>query len=100
MAKIKHYTNCRPQLWLVEISVQDPECKFSIKPAITYDKLIKASNMNSAIRNAATYCNRKMQEYPGTDFNYSTIKVKAYTYPIGRNQASIQEEQTNYTTKY
>jgi hypothetical protein len=81
MAKIKKYS-LRPQLWLVEISVNDPSCIFSINPKITFDKIIKASNLNAAVRGAAIYCTRKMKEYPGTWFTYSTEKVKPYFYPL------------------
>jgi hypothetical protein len=81
MAKIKKYST-RPQLWLVKITVEDPSCNFSINPNISYDKIVKASNENSAVRAAATYCNRKMKEYPGTWFKYSTSDVKSYFYPL------------------
>lgn len=98
MAKI-NYANCRPQLWLVKITVDDPEYKFSINSPITYDKLIKATNTNSAIRGAATYCTRKMKEYPGVWFSYSTKDVKGYSYPITRAYTEVQDQQI-IRTKY
>ena len=66
MAKVKRYS-LRPQLWLVKVSVSDPNCIFSINPNISYDKIVKASNGNSAVREAAVYCTRKMKEYK---YNY------------------------------
>jgi hypothetical protein len=89
MAKVKRY-NLRPQLWLVKITVSDPNCVFSINPNISYNKIVKASNDNSAVREAAVYCTRKMKEYPGTHFTYSTENVKPYFYPI--NNFNRQEE--------
>ena len=89
MAKVKRYS-LRPQLWLVKVSVSDPNCIFSINPNISYDKIVKASNGNSAVREAAVYCTRKMKEYPGTHFTYSTEEVKPYFYPI--NNFNRQEE--------
>lgn len=89
MAKIKKI-NCRPQNWLVRIDVKDPDCVFSIKPAITYKKIVKAMNSNAAVKAAATYCSRKMKEYPGTHFAYSTQQVEPYYYPI--KQAFSEEK--------
>jgi hypothetical protein len=90
MAKIKKIS-CRPTMWLVKVSVKDPGCTFSINPEISYMRLVKAFNSNAAVRAAATYCNRKMKEYPGTFFTYSTTEVKAYYYPIYQFKEEARE---------
>jgi hypothetical protein len=72
----------KPGLWLVNITVNDPNCLFSINPNISYDKIIKANNENAAVLGAANYCTRKMKEYPGVHFSYSTDNVKSYFYPV------------------
>jgi len=95
MAKIKK-TNLIPQNWLVRVFVKDPDCVFSIKPEITYMKLVKATNGNAAVRAVATYCNKRMKEYPGTDFNYSTTEVAPYYYPL--RQAFNEEKDDRITT--
>jgi hypothetical protein len=97
MAKIKKI-NCRPTLWLVKVSVKDPSCIFSINPEISYMRLVKAFNSNAAVKAAATYCNKKMKEYPGTFFTYSSAEVTAYYYPL---QQSFKEEarEVCYKTK-
>jgi len=64
----------------VKITVDDPDCSFSIKPYIEYKKVFKASNPNAAIRLAANYCNKYMKYYPGTGFKYSTSEVEEYNY--------------------
>ena len=64
----------------VKIFVDDPDCSFSIKPKISYFKVFKSSNSNVAIREAASYCNKYMKEYPGTSFKYSTKEVEPYNY--------------------
>lgn len=69
-----------PQFWRVEISVEDPDCLFSIKPNITYRRVFKATNPNAAIRAAANYCNKYMEEYKGVYFSYSTKNVDPYYY--------------------
>jgi len=81
MPKIKH-VSAKPQYWLVDITVEDPDCLFSIKPNITYKKVVKAMSPNAAVRAAANYCNRYMKEYPGVWFKYSTKEVTPYYYPI------------------
>jgi hypothetical protein len=96
MAKIKKI-NCRPQNWLVRVDVKDPDCVFSIKPDITYKKIVKAMNANAAIKAAATYCNKQMQEYPGAYFTYSTQEVEPYYYPI--KQFSEEKDDRIITTK-
>jgi hypothetical protein len=99
MARIKAI-NLRPQLWLVKVTVSDPSCVFSINPNISYDKLVKATNINSAVRTAATYCNRKMKEYPGTFFTYSTSEVKPYWYPLRVSYNEPSEKATFTRSKY
>jgi len=99
MARIKAI-NLRPQLWLVKVTVSDPGCVFSINPNISYDKLVKATNINSAVRTAATYCNRKMKEYPGTFFTYSTSEVKPYWYPLRVSYNEPSEKATFTRSKY
>lgn len=69
-----------PQYWRVKISVNDPECLFSIKPSIEYMKVFKATNPNMAIRAAANYCNRYREYYKGVEFTYSTREVEPYFY--------------------
>jgi len=81
MARIKK-TNLIPQNWLVRVFVKDPDCVFSIKPEITYMRLVKATNGNAAVRAAAIYCTRMMKEYPSTNFSYSTTEVAPYYYPL------------------
>lgn len=71
-APISHYS--------VEITVDDPDCIFSIKPNITYKRVFKASNPNVAIRAAANYCTSYMSHYPGVNFSYSTKNVEPYSY--------------------
>ena len=43
-------------------------------------KVFKANNLNAAVREAATYCNKYMKYYPGTAFSYSTKNVQPYSY--------------------
>jgi hypothetical protein len=64
----------------VKIFVDDPNCLFSIKPKIEYDRVFKSSNPNVAVREAANYCKKYMKEYPGVSFEYSTKEVKPYNY--------------------
>jgi len=64
----------------VKITVNDPECVFSIKPNIEYMRVFKSTNPNAAVRAAANYCNKYMKEYPGTEFIYSTKEVEPYSY--------------------
>jgi hypothetical protein len=94
MARIKK-TNLIPQNWLVRIFVKDANCVFSIKPEITFMRLVKATNGNAAVKAAATYCNKRMKEYPGTDFSYSTEDVKPYYYPL--KQAFNEEKDDRIT---
>jgi len=81
MARIKK-VNCKPQNWLVRITVEDEKCVFSVNPKISYMKIVKALNPNAAVKAAATYCNKKMKDYPETSFVYSTTDVEPYFYPI------------------
>ena len=82
---------------MVRVDVKDPDCVFSIKPDITYKKIVKAMNANAAIKAAATYCNKQMQEYPGAYFTYSTQEVEPYYYPI--KQFSEEKDDRIITTK-
>jgi len=82
MAKVKKSFSMRPQLWLVKVTVHDPDCVFSIRPNISFDRIIKATNIDAAMRGAAVYCARKMQDYPGAHFAYSTKEIKPYYYPM------------------
>ena len=95
MARIKK-TNLIPQNWLVRIHVKDPDCLFSIKPEITYMRLVKATNGNAAVSAAATYCNQRMKDYPGVNFSYSTTEVAPYYYPL--KQAFNEEKDDRITT--
>ena len=94
MARIKK-TNLIPQNWLVRVFVKDPDCVFSIKPEITYMRLVKATNGNAAVRAAAIYCTRMMKEYPSTNFSYSTTEVAPYYYPL---KQSFNEEKDDRIT--
>jgi hypothetical protein len=69
-------------MWLVRVTVSDPDCVFSINPSISYLRLIRATSSIAAMSGAATYCNNRMQGYPGTLFAYSTTDVQPYWYPI------------------
>ena len=69
-----------PKYFKVRISVEDPECLFSIKPSISYMRVVKATNPNAAIRAAANYCTKYMNEYKGVSFTYSTKEVEPYFY--------------------
>jgi len=81
MAKI-NIARRQPQYYKVLISVVDEDLVFSIKKEMSYKKVFKAYSENTAIRAAARYCNKYMQEYPGTEFKYSTKDVEPYFYPI------------------
>lgn len=81
MAKVKRISTV-PSNYLVKIEVKDEHCIFSINPYITFMKLVKAANMNAAVKAAATYCNKQMKVYPGTWFSYSTSEVEPYFYPL------------------
>ena len=81
MAKITRFS-LLPQYFKVKIDVNDPECIFSIKPAISYMKVFKAYSVNTAVRAAASYCNRYMKEYRGVEFKYSTNGVEPYYFPL------------------
>ena len=81
MAKINK-VSAVPKHWKVQITVEDPDCLFSINPNITYKKVFGALNENSAIRAAANYCTKYMKYYPGVSFSYSTKEVEPYFYPI------------------
>lgn len=81
MAKINR-VRAQPQYFKVRIYVDDPDCLFSINPKISYMKAFKAYSENTAIKAAASYCNRYMKEYSGVEFKYSTKEVEPYRYPI------------------
>lgn len=83
MAKINKAS--RENIWQVRIDVDDPECKWNINPKSSYYKIVKANNENAAVRGAATYCNRQMQNFPGVFFKYSTKDVKPYYCSIYEN---------------
>ena len=79
MAKINRVSG-QIKHWRVQITVEDPDCVFSIKPNITYMRVFNALSENAAIRAAANYCNKYMKEYPGAYFTYSTKIVEPYRY--------------------
>ena len=81
MAKINR-VSAAPQYWRANIEVNDPDCLFSIKPYMTYKRVVKALSVNAAIRAAANYCNKYRELYPGVEFKYSTNDVTPYYYPI------------------
>lgn len=81
MAKIKR-VSAAPKYFRVEITVEDPDCTFSIKPNISYMRVVSALSPNAAVRAAANYCTKMMKYYPGTFFSYSTKIVEPYYYPI------------------
>jgi hypothetical protein len=68
------------QYYKVKIDVDDPGCLFSIKPQISYMRVVKATSENAAVRAAANYCTKYMKEYPGVIFKYSTKEVEEYQY--------------------
>jgi len=70
----------QPQYFKVRIDVDDPDCLFSIKEKMTYNKVFKAYSENTAIRAAANYCNKYREYYPGVSFKYSTKDVEPYFY--------------------
>lgn len=76
MAKINKVS--RQNIWQVEITVDDPECKWNINPTSTYYKIIKANNENSAMRGAANHCTKQMEAFPGVHFKYSTKNIRPY----------------------
>lgn len=88
MARINKIS-LKPTMWLVQVSVHDPQCIFSINPSISYKRLVAAMSSGAAARAAATYCNKKMLAYPGTQFTYSTECMEPYYYPV---QRSFKEE--------
>jgi len=81
MAKINK-VSAQPQYWLVRIDVTDPDCLFSIKSQMTYQRVVKAVSPNAATKAAANYCNKYKKIHPGVDFKYSTKDVTPYYYPI------------------
>lgn len=76
MAKINKIS--RENIWQVRIDVDDPDCTWNINSKTSFYKIIKANNINAAVRGAATYCNRQMENFPGVHFKYSTQDVKPY----------------------
>jgi hypothetical protein len=80
MAKVNRVST-QPQYHKVLITVNDPNCSFSINPQISYMKVFKAYSINTAVRAAATYCNKYRSFYPGVEFTYSAQKVEPYHYP-------------------
>lgn len=92
MAKINRVTR-QNNFWQVEITADDPDCKWNINPKSIYYKIIKATNINAAIRGAATYCNRQMDAFPGVFFSYSTQNVKPY-FPVITNAYEEREEKS------
>jgi len=79
MAKINRVSG-QIKHWKVQITVDDPDCLFSIKPNITYMRVFNALSENAAIRAAANYCTKYMKEYPGVHFSYSTKIVEPYRF--------------------
>ena len=61
-------------------------------------RLVKATNGNAAVKAATTYCNKRMRDYPGTSFKYSTAEVEPYYYPI-RNAFNQEKDDRITTTK-
>lgn len=82
MAKINR-VSAAPQYFKVKITVEDPDCNFSLDPQISFEKVVKATNANSAVRAAANYCNKQMKEYAHTEFKYDPHSAIPYYYPIG-----------------
>ena len=79
MAKINRVT--KATMYQIDIHVQDPECVFNINPVCKYGRVFKANNAKAAIKQARTYCNKKMKEYGGTQFNYNSASAREYYYP-------------------
>lgn len=91
MAKINR-VSAQPQYHTVKIDVDDPECLFSIKPKITYNKVFKSYSVNTAIKAAASYCNKYMKLYPVAYFKYSTDNVEPYYYPITKEFSKEKDD--------
>jgi hypothetical protein len=98
MAKINRVI--RSPIWQVKIEVTDPNCIWNVNPSCSFYKIIKANNVNAAVRGAATYCNRRMKEFPGVHFKYSTHDVKEYFYPINSSFNESQEKSFITRSKY
>lgn len=91
MAKINRVS--RENIWQVRIDVDDPKCKWNINPTSSFYKIIKANNENAAVRGAANYCTRQMENFPGVNFKYSSKDVKPYFCTIFQNNI-IGEDNT------
>lgn len=80
MAKINRISRKAPSFHKVRIFVEDPHNIYSIGGNISFMKVLKASNVNAAIRAASTYCNKQMKEYPNVTFKYSLDEIVPYNY--------------------
>lgn len=80
MAKINRISRKPPAYHKVRIFVEDPHNIYSIGGNITFMKVLKAVNKNTALRAAATYCNKQMKEYAGVTFKYSIDEIVPYNY--------------------
>jgi len=89
MAKINK-VSANPQYWKVKITVEDPDCNFSIDPQISFEKVVKAANENAAIRAAANYCTKQMKEYEHTEFKYDPHSAIPYYYSF--NNPATKED--------
>ena len=98
MAKINRVT--KSPIWQVKINVSDPECIWNVNPSCSFYKIIKANNINAAVRGAATYCDRKMKEFPGVHFKYSAHDTREYFYPIHSSCNESQEKSCFTVSKY
>lgn len=68
------------QHYKVQIHVHDPDCLFSIKPQISYMRVVRATSEKAAARAAATYCAKYMHDYAGVTFEYSKNDMEEYSY--------------------
>ena len=98
MAKINKVS--RAPMYQIDIHVQDPECIFNINPICKYGRIFKANSVKAAIKQARTYCNKKMKEYKGVQFSYDSASATEYYYPCTTIIAEPTEKASFTISKY
>ena len=98
MAKINRVT--KATMYQIDIHVQDPERIFNINPACKYGRVFRANSAKAAIKQARTYCNKKMKEYRGAQFNYDSASATEYYYPCTSIIAEPVEKASFTISKY
>jgi len=81
MAKINK-VSAVPSYFKIKITVNDPECNFSLDSSSVFEKVIKANSEKTALKAAEIYCSKQMKEYIHTTFNYDPSSITPYFYPI------------------